>query len=174
MGGLSVGSSGRIIGCRKRYASSTIPDLVDESFIALAKKSGFGALVDCPFPASPRFDSCLAGMVVRSGTRAGVVMAELTVSERLSNSYATLHGGGVATLVDVLGTLALLSVDSQRAGVSLEMSISFVAAAKAGDHLIATGRMLKAGRNVGFTEVDIRRRDDGKLIATGRHTKMLP
>jgi len=89
-------------------------------------------------------------------------------------SYATLHGGGVATLVDVLGTLALLAKDHKRAGVSLEINISFVAAANAGEELEATGTVLKSGRSIGFTSVEIRRKADGKLIASGRHTKMLP
>jgi acyl-coenzyme A thioesterase 13 len=103
----------------------------------------------------------------------GYAECTLTVEPAVQNSYATLHGGAVSTLVDVLGTLALIGADHTRAGVSLEMNVSFLAAAKAGDELVVTGRVLKAGRSIGFTEVEIRRKSDDRLIATGRHTKAL-
>ena len=144
-----------------------------ESFIALAKRSGAQALANKPFPASDRFDSALAGMHVGDLSSDGRAECHLTVEPAVQNSYATLHGGAVSTLVDVLGTLALIGVDHTRAGVSLEMNVSFLAAAKAGDELVATGRVLKAGRSIGFTEVEIRRKSDDRLIATGRHTKAL-
>ena len=96
-----------------------------------------------------------------------------TSPHRHASPQATLHGGAVSTLVDVVGTLALIAHDPTRAGVSLEMNTSFLAAAQAGDELIATGRVLKAGRSIGFTEVEVRRKSDHRLIATGRHTKAL-
>ena len=50
---------------------------------------------------------------------------------------------------------------------------SFLAAAKAGEELSVEGRVLKSGRRLAFTEVHIRRKNDGVLIASGRHTKAL-
>ena len=46
----------------------------------------------------------------------GAVQCELKVTEQLANSYGTLHGGAISTIVDVLGTMALLTRDHTRAG----------------------------------------------------------
>ena len=60
--------------------------LVAESFISIAKASGVQALVNVPFPASPRFDACLADMVVTSAEPSGTATATVTVTDRLANS----------------------------------------------------------------------------------------
>ena len=89
---------------------------------------------------------------------------------------SAVHGGAISTIVDIMGTLALLTIDPGRAGVSVEMNQSFIHAAKIGDRLLLTGRTLRYGRSLAFTEVTIQKdgADDGSLImvATGRHTKM--
>jgi len=38
----------------------------------------------------------------------------LQVEKGMGNAYGTMHGGAVASLVDIVGTLALLSRDSSR------------------------------------------------------------
>ena len=112
---------------------------------------------------------------------------------------STLHGGATATLVDVVGTLALLGRDPTRPGISVEMCVprraafararatscpfpfgahrnqSFCAAAKKGERLHIVGTVLRYGRTLGFTEVAIRGwpqgAEEGRLYAVGRHTK---
>lgn len=119
-----------------------------------------------------RFDSNLSGMrVVKVGD--GSVVCEVEVEERLQNAYKTLHGGAIATLVDIAGTIALLSLDPTKAGVSVDLNVSFCSAAKAGETVLVEGRVLRAGKKLGFTEVDIRLKSTGQLIASGRHTKAL-
>jgi len=73
-----------------------------------------------------------------------------------ANCAGALHGGAISTIVDVVGTLALLSKDPSRAGVSIEMNQSFCAAAKAGERIALFGSVLRYGRSLGFTEVRIR------------------
>ena len=90
----------------------------------------------------------------------------------MQNAYKTLHGGAICTIVDVVGTLALLSIDPTKAGVSVDLNCNFISAAKAGEEIIIEGKVLKSGRRLGFTQVDLKRKD-GSLIATGRHTKAL-
>ena len=119
------------------------------------------------------------------------------MSKRSSSPARTLHGGAIALLVDVVGTLALLGRDPTRPGVSVEMCAahmaniaacqnaapnlvllatlihrnqSFCAAAKEGEQLLITGKVLRYGKKLGFTEVAIRT-DADRLIAVGRHTK---
>jgi acyl-coenzyme A thioesterase 13 len=144
-----------------------------------------------------RFDSKLAGLTItRVGD--GVVEASLTVHEGVANAYGTLHGGAAATLVDVLGTAALLTRDPLRPGVSVELSTTYVSAAKVGARLHIVGRVLRAGKRLGFTAVEIFQEPSQEpeggaggggeaavassshgghggrtLVASGRHTKAL-
>ena len=101
---------------------------------------------------------------------------------RSAQNYGTLHGGAISTIVDVVGTLALLSVDPSKAGVSVEMNQTFCSAAKVGEKLLVTGRSLRCGRSLAFAEVEVRKWPTGReaegalppLVAVGRHTKMFP
>ena len=148
-------------------ASAAPPPL---SFIDVAAASGAAALLG-PFHPNPgRFDACLAGLHV-DALRDGTALGSFVVDAELGNAYGTLHGGAISTLVDVFGTLALLSVDPTRGGVSVEMNTSFMSAAKEGERVVVEGTVLKYGRRMGFTEVVLRRERDNAEVARGRHTK---
>ena len=69
----------------------------------------------------------------------GEVECVLTVTERLSNTYGTMHGGAISTCIDVLGSMALLTKDHTREGVSVDMNMTFCAAARVGETLCLTG-----------------------------------
>ncbi len=138
------------------------------SIIEKAKAHGAQSLVG-PFVHRGGFDSCLDGMTIESMD--GKAVATLPVVPKLGNSWQTLHGGAVSTLVDVMGTLALLAADPNRGGVSIEMNMSFLAPVKVGDVVLAEGEVIKTGKSLGFTEVRLFRKSDGKQIAIGRHTK---
>lgn len=72
--------------------------------------------------------------------------------------------------------MALLARDATKPGVSVELNTTFIAAAKKGDVLRIEGRVLKSGRTLGFTTVDIWGVDKTgapALVATGRHVKAL-
>ena len=171
------------------------------SFIARAKAANDARVLLGPFISAGHFDVCLeraAMSCVAIGD--GDVVCDLTVSEALANNFGTLHGGAISTIVDVVGTMALLSKDPTRAGVSIEMNQTFCAAAKVGDRVALFGTVLRHGRTLGFTEVRIRHlpasvaREEaaallaaqgpdahailetmcGPMVAVGRHTKMFP
>ena len=137
-----------------------------------------------PFRSAGVFDSCLDGMMVDAVASHGV-QCRLLVTRARANNFGTLHGGCIATLVDVVGTLALLGHNPCRPGVSVEMNQSFLAAAKVDEVLNVQGRVLRYGRTLGFTEVTIRavagdmestaalRGEEGRLVAIGRHTKYM-
>jgi len=103
----------------------------------------------------------------------GVCVCKLVVPKSMENNFGTMHGGATSTLVDIMGTMALLTKDPLRPGVSVEMSQTFLAPALVGDTVTATGRVIKTGRSLGFTEVVIED-GKGKVLATGRHTKAFP
>lgn len=143
-------------------------------FIDRARLAGVNALLGKFITTEARFDRVLEGLhVTRLDPATGEAEATLTVHEGLINAYGGLHGGATCTIVDVVTTIALLGVDPLRAGVSVDLNVSFTAAAKLGEPLRIVARVLRTGKRLGFTEAQIFRASDGVLVATGRHTKAL-
>ncbi|XP_054420774.1 acyl-coenzyme A thioesterase 13 [Pteronotus mesoamericanus] len=103
----------------------------------------------------------------------GKVTCELRVEEEHTNKMGTLHGGLTATLVDSISTLALLCTDRALPGVSVDMNITYMSPAKAGEDVVITAHVLKQGRTLAFATVDLTNKATGKLVAQGRHTKHL-
>jgi acyl-coenzyme A thioesterase 13 len=142
-------------------------------FIARAQKLGAASLLG-RFTSTGRFDSCFDGMrVVRIDEAAGEAECELTVDARHENSYGTLHGGAISSLIDIVGTMALLAKDHRRGGVSVDLNVNFLKAAKTGERVLVRGRVLKLGKTLGFTQVDVLAADGVTLLACGRHTKAM-
>ncbi|KAJ7338582.1 hypothetical protein JRQ81_012484 [Phrynocephalus forsythii] len=121
---------------------------------------------------SPGFDRVLSKMTVLSATP-GKVVCELKVEEEHTNRGGILHGGLTATLVDTVSTAALLYTERGAPGVSVDMNISYMSAAKIGDEILITAEILKQGRSLAFASVDLTNKATRKLIAQGRHTKHL-
>lgn len=144
------------------------------SFIDRVKTQGAALLLGPFLSTGVRFDRNLEGMnVVHVG--ADKVVVELIVHQGLANAYGTLHGGATCTIVDVVSTMALLAIDPLRAGVSVDLNCSFLSAAKVGEKIVIEARVLRSGKKLGFTEVDIWKGDGAAkvMVATGRHTKAL-
>ncbi|XP_062870555.1 acyl-coenzyme A thioesterase 13 isoform X1 [Trichomycterus rosablanca] len=121
---------------------------------------------------SPGFDRVLSKVQLVSASP-GKVVCEMKVEEEHTNRGGTLHGGLTATLVDVISTTALLYTERGAPGVSVDMNITYMNAAKVGEDILITAQVLKQGRSLGFTTVDLTNKATGKLIAQGRHTKHL-
>ncbi|MGE0710752.1 MAG: PaaI family thioesterase [Planctomycetota bacterium] len=123
------------------------------------------------------FDRALSGIRLTS-LGEGRATAELEVAEPVQNWVGTLHGGAIATLVDDVGTVAIMSADREgRAGVTTDLNVSYLNAAPHGARVRASGRVLKVGRTLAFVEVDIHRLGEdgepGALVAQGRMTKFM-
>ncbi|XP_037084960.1 acyl-coenzyme A thioesterase 13-like [Pollicipes pollicipes] len=114
----------------------------------------------------------MAPNVVVVAAEPGQLKAQFTVAEEHLNAGGTLHGGYTAYLVDVLSTAALMTVPPNLAGVSVDLSVAYMKAAKAGDVVTVDALTLKVGRQLGFSSVDLRN-DAGQLLAQGKHTKFL-
>ena len=150
---------------RRLLSSSSAP----MSFIEKASRHGAQSLLGAFHVNAGRFDDAFTSLHVDEITPTGA-LCTVEVTERLGNSYGSLHGGAIASLVDIAGTLALLGVDKDKGGVTVELSTSFIAAAPVGSTVKVKAACLKMGRTLGFTQVDLYN-DKGALIATGRHTK---
>ena len=119
------------------------------------------------------FDRALAGIeLLEVGD--GRARARLPVTPAVQNLGGALHGGAICTLVDDVGSIAIMSADrDMRPGVSTDLNVSFLAPGKGGGAVIALATALKVGRTLAFVTVDVRREDDGVLVAQGRMTKHL-
>ncbi|KAA0710524.1 Acyl-coenzyme A thioesterase 13 [Triplophysa tibetana] len=121
---------------------------------------------------SPGFDRVLNKVEIVSATP-GRVVCEMKVAEEHTNKGGTLHGGLTATLVDVISTTAIMYTERGAPGVSVDMNITYMNAAKVGEDVLITAQVLKQGRTLAFATVDLTNKANGKLIAQGRHTKHL-
>ncbi|HYI00986.1 PaaI family thioesterase [Hyalangium sp.] len=119
------------------------------------------------------YDRSLTGMELLEAS-GGKARVRLPVGEAVQNLNGVLHGGAVATLVDVVGTLAIMSADrDHRPGVSTDLNVSWLAPAPGGSTVLVEASVLKSGRTLAFVQVDIRRENDGVMVAQGRMTKFL-
>jgi acyl-coenzyme A thioesterase 13 len=97
---------------------------------------------------------------------------KLTVPETLCNAYQSVHGGAISTIIDEFTTHAIFAADTKdRASVSLELSVSFLASAKQGDLMVILADCDKVGSQLGFASADVYCGD--RLVAQGKHTKYM-
>jgi len=74
----------------------------------------------------------------------------------------------------VVGTLAIMTADRDgRPGVSTDLNVSWLSPAPGGSTVLVEATVLKSGRTLAFVQVDVRREQDGVLVAQGRMTKFL-
>jgi len=152
---------------RLSTAVATVPQAL--SFIQKAAQHGTQSLLGPFHYRAGRFDQAFSSLVVEK-LQPDLVVCSLVIDERTANSYGTLHGGAIASLVDIVGTLALLAQDASKGGVTVELSTSYCSSAKLGSRVTIHGKTLKLGKSLGFTQVDVFS-EAGALIASGRHTK---
>ncbi|KAF7349437.1 4HBT domain-containing protein [Mycena sanguinolenta] len=121
---------------------------------------------------SPLYKILLSTLSLSSAAH-GHVTLELVVLPVHVNSKAVLHGSLSATLVDLVGGLAIASTGS-KTGLSTDMHISFAGSASEGDTLRIEGFAERVGATLAFTRVRIGkevREGEQMLVATGSHTK---
>ncbi len=103
-------------------------------------------------------------------TGEGTAVVDMTATEDMANHSGFLHGGMISTLADsAMGrSLRTLSPGVARA-MSFDLKLSFINAAKIGEDLRATGRVIHAGRRTVVTECRVEGKD-GRLVATASAT----
>jgi uncharacterized protein (TIGR00369 family) len=102
-----------------------------------------------------------------AAVRPGEVEIVLEVTPGVSQQHGFVHAGVVATIADSACGFAGLTLMPEGAGVlTAEFKINLLAPA-AGERLIASGRVVKAGRTLSITqgEVHAERGGERKLVA---------
>jgi len=105
---------------------------------------------------------------------AGRCTIELAPRDDLTQQHGFVHGGIVGMIADSAGGYAAFSLMPAEASLlTVEYKLNLLAPAR-GDLLIATGTVVKAGRTLSITRVDVLARDQGRetLIATMQQTLM--
>jgi len=103
----------------------------------------------------------------------GRAQVEVEVTAAHLNLRGDMHGGAIATLIDWAGTIAIVTGDREhRAGVTTDLSISYLRGAPPGARLRAEATLLKAGGAIAFVDVTVYR-EDAAIVARGRMTKYL-
>jgi len=105
----------------------------------------------------------------------GRVVMSIKLEDRHMNPGGVLHGGVLTTLMDeatahAIVTVRGLEVMAEAPLATVDMNVSFLAAARPGDELQCEARTLRVGRAVAFAEAEVRRRGRGDLVAKGRFT----
>eukprot|EP01133_Synstelium_polycarpum_P013673 gene13673-16101_t len=101
-----------------------------------------------------------------------MVQFSMTVVPELCNLMSNLHGGAIATIIDVVSSISLFAVDPDRMApsVSVDLSVSYLGAAPLNSKIIIQATALKNGRNLGFTDTTILN-EKGMVLAKASHTK---
>ncbi len=89
----------------------------------------------------------------------GIAELEITASIEHTNPLGAVHGGLYMSLADAAMGNAVRSLGIK--GVTTDCSTSFMAAASLGDSLVASGEVIKTGKNLVFARAQIRA---GELI----------
>jgi uncharacterized protein (TIGR00369 family) len=102
--------------------------------------------------------------------RAGAVTVELPPrAEHVGDPWRpALHGGVVATLIDVAGGLAVFSQVGREDRVStVDLRVDYLLPAETGRPLFADARLLRAGGRSCMAEVNVHHGDPNKPVARG-------
>jgi uncharacterized protein (TIGR00369 family) len=100
------------------------------------------------------------GMMVHMGARlvrAGLGLCELQLpySDKVTQQQGTFHGGAIGALADIAGGYAALTVTPEGMEVTtVEYKINFLSARQGGS-LLAIGRVVRAGKRVIVTAVEV-------------------
>ncbi|KAI7869331.1 HotDog domain-containing protein [Spinellus fusiger] len=121
------------------------------------------------FKAQGGYDAHVLSKLCLVDSDASRVVAELTVEKYHLNRLGTVHGGLLATVVDIGGSLAIASRGLFATGVSTDINISYLSSATQGDVLTMVAKCDRLGKTLAFTSVDIKCKDT--LVAIGRHNK---
>ncbi len=98
----------------------------------------------------------------------GVVRLRLESRPEFENSWGSVHGGVLMTMLDVALASAGRALDDKCNGaLTVEMKVNFIAAATGS--VLAEGRAQRAGRSLIFSEGELRS-EDGTLLAKATGT----
>ncbi|PLN80291.1 esterase [Aspergillus taichungensis] len=108
-----------------------------------------------------------------TAAKPGLVNFELEVKKEHTNRLSILHGGTIASMVDLGGSLAVASRGFFATGVSTDLNVTYLSSGgKIGDRILAEASCDKFGKTLAFTSINFRN-GKGEIVARGSHTKYI-
>ncbi|KAK2597816.1 hypothetical protein N8I77_012577 [Diaporthe amygdali] len=103
----------------------------------------------------------------------GKVTFDLHIHKQHTNRLNILHGGTIASMVDLGGSLAVASMGLYSTGVSTDLNVSYLSAGgKAGDKIRVIAECDKMGKTLAYTHMKFFN-SKGDMFARGSHTKFI-
>jgi uncharacterized protein (TIGR00369 family) len=100
----------------------------------------------------------------------GSAVVEMTPTSEMANTMGMVHGGMISALADSAMGRSLRTINPGVArSMSFDLKLTFISAAKVGETLRATGRVVHAGRRTAVTECRVEG-PGGRLVATASGT----
>ncbi|CAO3661122.1 unnamed protein product [Umbelopsis vinacea] len=121
------------------------------------------------------WDSSISANLTITEARPNFLVFEFIVGDDHINGIGNLHGGCVATLIDLCSSLAILVSGEKMSawrspGVSTELAVSYITGAPAGAKLRVENELLRAGKTLANLYTKIYD-ESGRLCYSGTHTK---
>ncbi|BDD54946.1 hypothetical protein MAP00_000513 [Monascus purpureus] len=108
-----------------------------------------------------------------TAARPGVVNFELDIQKHHTNRLNILHGGTIASMVDLGGSLAVASRGLFATGVSTDLNVTYLSSGgKIGDKILAEVNCDKFGKTLAYTTIKFTN-SAGDIVARGSHTKYI-
>jgi uncharacterized protein (TIGR00369 family) len=127
---------------------------------------------DMPQASIPPASRELGLKVISIDRERGEAVIEFNPDARYLNPIGSIQGGIVAAMLDDTFSIAMLAAtDTQTIAPTLEMKVSYFAAAKPGK-LTGKGRVVHRGKSTGFVESELFDAE-GKLLAKASATVAL-
>ena len=100
----------------------------------------------------------------------GSAVVEMAATSDMANTAGFVHGGMISALADsAMGRSIRTITPAVIRSMSFDLKLSFISAAKVGETLRATGRVVHAGRRTAVTECRVEGAG-GRLVATASGT----
>ena len=98
----------------------------------------------------------------------GNALIEMQVQPKHRNRGSSIHGGVIATLIDIVGDMAgIWTPAGERKTVTINLNVNFIAGTSA-DVVYARGTRAHATRGMLFSNAEIFEPDTGRLLANGQ------
>ncbi|XP_057741995.1 uncharacterized protein LOC130960584 [Arachis stenosperma] len=126
-----------------------------------------GAATPVPDPCNARgfFDDFLRSFITVDLIQRGRITCTIVSKPPICNGYGTLHGGAVASLVDILSHACARTVVAEDKELFLgETSISYLSATPIDEEVVANASVVKSGRNLTVVALDFKLKKTGNSV----------
>ena len=98
----------------------------------------------------------------------GNALIKMQVQPKHRNRGSSIHGGVIATLIDIVGDMAgIWTPEGERKTVTINLNVNFIAGTSA-DVVYARGTRAHATQGTLFSNAEIFEPDTGRLLANGQ------